>query len=174
MLLQKTELKTKTDAKDHHSVAVWVRFGFKLDSLEKKWSCLGGKPWRCSNISIYSWELLRKNSVSGSHMFECMPWWDGTEYQKCPLIFFILCGYIDNLYMSPTFLSIFSKFSKILYPKFFPVYCGQRRVFDTFNLLAEIRQKDNLILGDFRCSIWWRKPCIGYVTHKSWRIWISW
>ena len=23
---------------------------------------------------------------------------DGTEYQKCPLIFFILCGYIDKVY----------------------------------------------------------------------------
>ena len=24
--------------------------------------------------------------------------WDGTEYQKCPLIFFILCMYIDKVY----------------------------------------------------------------------------
>ena len=24
--------------------------------------------------------------------------WDGTEYQKCPLIFFILCGYIHKVY----------------------------------------------------------------------------
>ena len=23
---------------------------------------------------------------------------DGTEYEKCPSIFFILCGYIDHLY----------------------------------------------------------------------------
>ena len=27
-----------------------------------------------------------------------MDGWDGTEYQKCPLIFFILCGYIDKVY----------------------------------------------------------------------------
>ena len=26
-----------------------------------------------------------------------MDGWDGTEYQKCPSIFFILCGYIDKL-----------------------------------------------------------------------------
>ena len=25
--------------------------------------------------------------------------WDGTEYQKCPSIFFILRGYIDHVYM---------------------------------------------------------------------------
>ena len=24
--------------------------------------------------------------------------WDGTEYQKCPSMFFILCGYIDKVY----------------------------------------------------------------------------
>ena len=24
---------------------------------------------------------------------------DGTEYQKCPSIFFILCGYIDHVYI---------------------------------------------------------------------------
>ena len=24
--------------------------------------------------------------------------WGGTEYQKCPLIFFILCWYIDQVY----------------------------------------------------------------------------
>ena len=24
---------------------------------------------------------------------------DGTEYQKCPLIYFILCGYIDYVYV---------------------------------------------------------------------------
>ena len=24
--------------------------------------------------------------------------WDGTGYQKCPSIFFILCGYIDKVY----------------------------------------------------------------------------
>ena len=24
--------------------------------------------------------------------------WDGTEYQKCPLKFFILCGFIDKVY----------------------------------------------------------------------------
>ena len=34
--LPKAELKTKTNPNGHHSVAVWVRFGFQLDSLEKK------------------------------------------------------------------------------------------------------------------------------------------
>ena len=34
---------------------------------------------------------------------------DGTEYQKCPLIFFILCGYIDKVY---TYLNII--YSKIV------------------------------------------------------------
>ena len=33
--LPKAELKTKTNPNGHHSVAVWVRFGFQLGSLEK-------------------------------------------------------------------------------------------------------------------------------------------
>ena len=33
--LPKAELKTKTNPNGHHPVAVWVRFGFQLDSLEK-------------------------------------------------------------------------------------------------------------------------------------------
>ena len=33
-------------------------------------------------------------------------WVDGTEYQKCPSIFFILCGYIDHVYV---YLYIYSK-----------------------------------------------------------------
>ena len=44
-------------------------------------------------------------------------WTDGTGYQKCLLIFFIFCGYIDKVYiylytkkkLSPTFLWV-SKF----------------------------------------------------------------
>ena len=42
--LPKAELKTKTNPNGHHSVAVWVRFGFQLNSLEKKWSAKRGKP----------------------------------------------------------------------------------------------------------------------------------
>ena len=34
--LLKAELKTKTNPNGHHSMAVWVRFGFQLDLLEKK------------------------------------------------------------------------------------------------------------------------------------------
>ena len=33
--LPKAELNTKTNPNGHHSVAVWVRFGVQLDSLEK-------------------------------------------------------------------------------------------------------------------------------------------
>ena len=33
--LPQAELKTKTNPNGRHSVAVWVRFGFQLDSLEK-------------------------------------------------------------------------------------------------------------------------------------------
>ena len=33
--LPKAELKTKTNPNGHHPAAVWVRFGFQLDSLEK-------------------------------------------------------------------------------------------------------------------------------------------
>ena len=111
------------------------------------------------NVACYLTDSLRgpvnKPKDEGrSPEFDGTDGTDGTDgNQKFPLIFFILCRYIDNLYMSPTFLSIFSIFSKTLSPEFFPFYCGQRRVFDTFNLLAEICQKDNLILGDFRCSI---------------------
>ena len=28
----------------------------------------------------------------------CLMGWGGTGYQKCPLIFFILCKYIDKVY----------------------------------------------------------------------------
>ena len=35
LCLPKAKLKTKTNPNGHHSVAVWVRFGFQLDSLEK-------------------------------------------------------------------------------------------------------------------------------------------
>ena len=46
-----------------------------------------------------------------------MGWMEWTEYQKCPLIFFILCTHIDKVYiylytkkkLSPTFLWV-SKF----------------------------------------------------------------
>jgi len=51
---------------------------------------------------------LSKSPLSGGlfeipKMFYLMGWdeWDGmdgTEYQKCPLIFFILCMYIDKVY----------------------------------------------------------------------------
>ena len=30
--------------------------------------------------------------------FDGMDGWDGTGYQKCPLIFFILCEYIGKVY----------------------------------------------------------------------------
>ena len=47
----------------------------------------------------------------------CRPWLEvrtgwtgGTEYQKCPSIFFILCGYIDKVY---TYLYIYI-YSKIV------------------------------------------------------------
>ena len=42
--MPKAELKTKTNPNGHHPVAVWVRFGFQLGSLEKKCSGLRGKP----------------------------------------------------------------------------------------------------------------------------------
>ena len=42
--MPKAELKTKTNPNGHHPVAVWVRFGFQLGSLEKKCSSLRGKP----------------------------------------------------------------------------------------------------------------------------------
>ena len=35
LCLPKAGLKTDTNPNVHHSVAVWVRFGFQLDSLEK-------------------------------------------------------------------------------------------------------------------------------------------
>ena len=35
LCLPKAELKTKTNPNGHHYVAVWVRFGFQLDSLKK-------------------------------------------------------------------------------------------------------------------------------------------
>ena len=38
--------------------------------------------------------------------FDGMDGWDGTGYQKCPLIFFILCGYIDKVYNTREFLNI--------------------------------------------------------------------
>ena len=42
LCLPKAELKTKTNPKSHHFVAVWVRFGFQLDSLEKSVpACMG-------------------------------------------------------------------------------------------------------------------------------------
>ena len=47
--LPKAELNTKTDPNGHHNVAVWIRFGFQLDSLEKKWSAKYGKP--CKALS---------------------------------------------------------------------------------------------------------------------------
>ena len=31
--------------------------------------------------------------------------WDGTEDHKCPLIFFIICGYIDKIYTVPFMLN---------------------------------------------------------------------
>ena len=36
--MAKAELKTKTNPNGQHSVAVWVHFGFQLDSLEKNWA----------------------------------------------------------------------------------------------------------------------------------------
>ena len=44
--LPKAELKTKTNPHGHHFVAVWVRFGFQLDLLEKKWSAQFGELFR--------------------------------------------------------------------------------------------------------------------------------
>ena len=32
-------------------------------------------------------------------LFHGMGWMDGTGYLLCPLVFFILCGYIDKVYL---------------------------------------------------------------------------
>ena len=37
LCLPKAELKTITNPNGHHSLAVWVRFGVQLGSLENKW-----------------------------------------------------------------------------------------------------------------------------------------
>ena len=36
--------------------------------------------------------------MDGWDGWDGMDGWDGTEYQKCPSMFFILCGYIDKVY----------------------------------------------------------------------------
>ena len=48
--MPKAELKTKTNPNGHHPVAVWVRFGFQLGSLEKKCSGLRGEPCRLHSV----------------------------------------------------------------------------------------------------------------------------
>ena len=58
--------------------------------------CLEKGIW---HIQFTSENLSKKNLK----MFYLRMGWDGwmdgwTEYQKCPLIFFILCGYIDYVY----------------------------------------------------------------------------
>ena len=52
LCLPKAELKTKTNPNGHHFVAVWVRFGFQLDSLEKKCSGLRGKPCKVPDRAL--------------------------------------------------------------------------------------------------------------------------
>ena len=57
--LPKAELKTKTNPNGHHPVAVWVRFGFQLGSLEKKCSGLRGKP--CNGyVTIVYYQNIKK------------------------------------------------------------------------------------------------------------------
>ena len=67
--LPKAELKTKTNPNGHHFLAVWVRFGFQLGSLEKsvpacvencvvngKFSIFRLKIW--SKIQIYHFQKM--------------------------------------------------------------------------------------------------------------------
>ena len=42
-------VENQTEPKRPHSAAVWVRFGFQLNSIEKKCSGLRGKP--CTGVS---------------------------------------------------------------------------------------------------------------------------
>ena len=43
-------------------------------------------------------EIRQKKNLIMFYLMGWDGWMDGTEYQKCPLIFFILCGYIDKVY----------------------------------------------------------------------------
>ena len=42
--------------------------------------------------------FLPKKSLKMFYLVDGMDGMDGTEYQKCPSMFFILCGYIDKVY----------------------------------------------------------------------------
>ena len=50
---------------------------------------------------IRRFEILKMFYVRMDGWMGWMEWdgMDGTEYQKCPSIFFILCGYIDHVYI---------------------------------------------------------------------------
>ena len=78
LCLPKAELKTKTNPNGHHSVAVWVRFGFRLDSLEKKIDppsaenrvYRGCLTWRTSRIRWSIFTILEgKKLLSGPSVF---------------------------------------------------------------------------------------------------------
>ena len=63
--LPKAWLKTKMNPNGQHPVAVWVRFGFQLGSLEKKCSGLRGKPCSVHGKITILIDFFKSNSVSG-------------------------------------------------------------------------------------------------------------
>ena len=77
----------------------------ELRKQNRRWSdcfylcfiCVRKRFWHFQNhstpVTFFFWEMC--NLMGWGWMG-----WDGTGYQKCPSIFFILCGYIDHVYVS--------------------------------------------------------------------------
>ena len=57
-----------------------------------------GKIWRSLVFFVTFKQKPYKRGRRPSLRMDGMGW-DGTGYQKCPSIFFILCGYIDYVYI---------------------------------------------------------------------------